>query len=545
MYDTQLKNYLFDNHYKSWPVQTAIKPYSTYQEYYRGIPSASDDVIIAFGEYSGKTVPREDAVYIKIFPDENTTEHYYIHKSEVFLFTTHERVEESSYNPEDYICCVDVNNGRAYHPNEIVYTTDSNFLPKSRCLELCDTFYWNQETDKPLWAPTTRIVQTYHEELILKIDAVYCQSDDDWYHRDNIEHLSYNHDMEYYVNSDDSNVHFCEDTESFALENDCYYCEDTGNHYFFENNVAARDPRRSIQDYHCGVEPDFKLTPLDPNNPLSKYTVGFEVEKDCLNDGSTSAGSLIEEQPLFSHWETDSSCGIEGITNVYSLDNLEQFNRDVILSTYLNLETNSRCGGHINIAHRENKLKYWHIRPWLGLIFSMWKKRLNNQYASCNKKLNPYRGTEFHYGTLVEKNRNRNRARFEIRLPNKVTNQDCIKRRFKLMQNLVECIDHYINEDFVWMSAKHDDKIIGIPNWITRVTTPDNNCIDQLLINISPQTRERTRFLFEKARDVIEDAYNPDQYLRLLIYAYAFQSFIDEEQPSNIVADLTDSYINN
>ena len=39
--------------------------------------------------------------------------------------------------------------------------------------------------------------------------------------------------------------------------------------------------------------------------------------------------------------------------------------------------------------------------------------------------------------------------------------------------------------------------------------------------------------------------YQPEEYKRVLMYAYAFQSYIDEETPSGIVADLTNSYINN
>ena len=330
------------------------------------------------------------------------------------------------------------------------------------------------------------------------------------------------------------------------MDGDCYYSNIDEEWYYYENNLPANDHTVTIQEYHCGVEPTFHLQPIDPYKVLSKYTIGFEVEKDCLDDGNAEAGSVIEQQPLFSHWETDSSCGIEGITNVYSLDNAELFINHVRESNYTNLNTNQRCGGHINFAHRENKLQYWHIRPWLGLIFSMWKKRLNNQYSSCNKKLNPYRGTDHHYGALVEKGRMRNNTRFELRLPNKVKDGDTLIRRFCLIQHLIECVDLYINEDFSWMSAKYDDdNIIGIPNWITDDRYPSHDdVITNLITTISPQTRQRTRFFFDKAKSIIMQGYAPEEYKRVLIYAYAFQSYIDEETPSGVVTELTNPYIN-
>ena len=248
----------------------------------------------------------------------------------------------------------------------------------------------------------------------------------------------------------------------------------------------------------------------------------------------------------FSHWETDSSCGIEGITNVYSLDNAELFINHVRESSYTNLDTNQRCGGHINFAHREKKLQYWHIRPWLGLIFSMWKKRLNNQYSSCNKKLNPYRGCDHHYGALVEKGRGLRDARFELRLPNRVKDGDTLIRRFCLIQKLIECVDLYINEDFSWMSVKYDDKIDGIPDWTNRYETiAYNSDIKALLESISPQSRQRTRFFFDKAKSIIMQGYQTEEYKRVLLYAYAFQSYIDEESPSSLVNELTNPYINN
>ena len=536
----KLKQHLFANHYKAWPVQEAIKPNVGYQQYIDKHATNNPDatVVIAFGESSGQSVPKECAKYIRIGDDR-----YYVLKSDVFRINLN-RLQEDGV-PKDYILCGYPENTSVWHPDDMVFTYDQNWLPKSLCSILEPSYYADDpDHDDPIYVYSANAVETHDGEIISRNDAIYCESDSSYYHEDS-EYLHYCDARDYWVNPEDHNVCFCIDIDQYCLRDDAYYCDLSADFYYYESNIASRDHTQTIQDYHCGVHPEFKTLEIDKNVVLSKYTIGFEVEKDCLRDGNQDCGSLIEQQPLFSHWETDSSCGIEGITNVYSLDNYNEFISDVRASDYTDLDTNGRCGGHINFAHRENKLQYWHIRPWLGLIFSMWKKRLTNQYSSCNKKLNPYRGTDYHYGALVEKGRMRQNVRFELRLPNKVKNGDTLIRRFCLIQKLIECVDLYINEDFSWMSAKYDDKIDGIPDWANRYDSISYNAeIAELLTVISPQSRQRTRFFFDKAKSIIMQGYQPEEYKRVLMYAYAFQSYIDEECPSMPVKSLTNEYIN-
>jgi hypothetical protein len=543
MNETQLRDYLFSDHYKAWPVQEAIKPHTDYQQYVAKLGYSPDKVVVAFGSASGQTIPRSEAQYIRLKPNSHNTEYYYIRKSDVFQINT-ARLEQTGV-PSDYLICCYTDDYRLYHPEDMVLTYDSNWLPKDICVVIEPKYYADDpDHDDPIYIYSGNSVETIEGERICSNDAIYCESDSSYYHQDNDE-IQYCDARDYWVHPEDDNVVFCIDIDQYCIRHDAYYCDLSAEYYYYESNVASRDHTQTIQDYHCGVQPEFKTLEIDKNVVLSKYTIGFEVEKDCLRDGNADCGSLIEQQPLFSHWETDSSCGIEGITNVYSLDNYNQFINDVRSSDYTDLETNGRCGGHINFAHRENKLQYWHIRPWLGLIFSMWKKRLTNQYSSCNKKLNPYRGTDYHYGALVEKGRMRNNVRFELRLPNRVKDGDTLIRRFCLIRHLIQCVDLYINEDFSWMSAKYDDKIDGIPDWANRYETiAYNSDIEALLKVISPQSRQRTRFFFDKAKSIIMQGYSTEEYKRVLLYAYAFQSYIDEESPSSLVNDLTNPYIN-
>jgi hypothetical protein len=552
MNEKQLRDYLFLYHYKPSAVQEAIKPHTDYQDYRQNWSPDSEDIVVTFGAKSGQKVPLLDTILFRLRAcanQERDYDWYYIHKSEVFRFNLHRSLSENM--PNSYLICLHAEDNNPIHPDDMVLTYCNRWLPKNQCVTLSPQHYGDDPDnadERPIYQYRGDVRTTYDDQIICNSHAVLCESDHNWYHEDEAGSiLQYNDCRDYYVHPDDDNVRWCIDIDQYTLVDDCYYCHLDGEFYYYEGNLPNRDHTQTIQDYHCGVEPYYHCLPLDQTIPLSKYTIGFEVEKDCLDNGDQEAGSLIEQQPLFSHWETDSSCGIEGITNVYSLDNYEKFFDDACDSKYIDLNTNNRCGGHINFAHRENKMQYWHIRPWLGLIFSMWKKRLTNQYASCNKKLNPYRGTDHHYGALVEKGRLRSNTRFELRLPNRVKDRACILRRFKLMQALAECIEHYMNEDFTWMTASYDDKIQGIPNWMD---TTDEDAkswcikIEQLLSNISAPTQARTRFFVEKAKDMLFGGYAEPNHVRVLAYAYAFQSYIDEEQPSHSVTQLTNSYIN-
>ena len=374
MNQKQLRDYLFSNHYKPWPVQEAIKPHTNYQDYRRSLSSNYDaDVVIAFGSLSGQAVPRDQTKYIKL-ENAAVAEYYWVHQSEIFSYNLRQSLSDGK--PSDYMVCVHNDNYDAYHPNDMVLTYNNRWLPKEKCVALSPRYYADDvNNDEPIYQYSGDTLETHDGEVINRVEAIYCESDGSYFHEDEAsELLEYNEYREYYVHPDDYNVHWCIDIDQYTLSDDCYYSSDDEEYYYYEENLPQRDHTRTIQEYHCGVEPTFHCKPLDQNKPLSKYTIGFEVEKDCLDNGDQETGSFIQQQPLFSHWETDSSCGIEGITNVYSLDNFDTFVTHACDSDYLLLDTNHRCGGHITFAHRENKMKYWHIRPWLGLIFSMWKK---------------------------------------------------------------------------------------------------------------------------------------------------------------------------
>jgi hypothetical protein len=304
-----------------------------------------------------------------------------------------------------------------------------------------------------------------------------------------------------------------------------------------QNGVAYTDMDAAlegcIRDYHCTPAGNHFIK-ADPNDVLSKFTIGFEVEKSSV-DGNNECGEQVDDQPLFAGWETDSSCGVEGITHVYSLNNLKDFSNHVYNSPYVDEETSSRCGGHINICDTTNTIKYWHIKSWCGLWWAMYRKRLRNDYSGGNKKVCPYesRGGQ-RYQAIREKTMSSNQL-FELRLPNRVRNGDQLIRRFKLSQTWMRCIHAYATEDWTYSTRKYTDVVKGVPDWAydnnNEVTTSHLKATTTLLADVPPHIFNRMRFLIEESKEQLLESY-ADQPLGLLTVirlTYAFQVYIETE----------------
>ena len=180
------------------------------------------------------------------------------------------------------------------------------------------------------------------------------------------------------------------------------------------------------------------------------------------------------------------------------------------------------------------------------MFYSMFKKRLRNTYSSRNKKVSPYEGRSHNYGVLVEKTARTGKL-FELRLPNRVRTGQTLLNRFKMMQHLVTCIDAYIHEDFAYTQAKYSDQHTGLPDWLLASSglIPDWIIQDaeQLLDEISPQTAQRVRYLFEQAKDTLLQFYTYEELAEVLVYAYAFQHYIDEEDMTTTAQRLVAQYI--
>jgi hypothetical protein len=404
----------------------------------------------------------------------------------------------------------------------VLCVATNKYYPDSQCYSLNEAYYEEDENGNAQRAYSDFCCEDIHGNYILSADAVELHG-----HYQNI-----------HEDADDITFseHYCE----YVLDSEGCYPEDDPDTIYHNDDVhwvdgcawvdkdAAFENR--IRDYHATPDPDYFLKD-DETNILSKFTIGFEVEKSSI-DGYSDMGSEHEEQPLFKGWETDSSCGVEGITNVYSMNNYELFKQHAKASYYLDEETSQRCGGHINICDTTNTIKYWHIKSWCGLWWSMYRKRLRNDYAGNNKKACPYAAKSgARYSAIREKQLTGNKMLYELRLPSRVKNTQQIIRRFELSQAWVKCLYAYATEDWSYTQASYDDKSYGIPNWAVNEATNGRYYADEcakVIAQIPKQIVNRIRFLVEESKPQLIESYPVHSDLcKVIRLAYVFQYYCE------------------
>jgi len=248
---------------------------------------------------------------------------------------------------------------------------------------------------------------------------------------------------------------FVESQDDWIHEEDWRSCEFCGEGFVPDNSESPyrcdscngdyedTATHHVIFDYGEGNGPLEYQHRMDLTTPASKpelsigYTIGFEVEKSSV-EGCSCEGSYVEKQPLFCTWETDSSCGVEGKTNVYDLHAQEElFMAHVSRSTHVDEPVNGRCGGHVTIAGP--KMTFEHIRPYVGMVYALYRFRLNNTYSSNDKKLES--GVCSYPAIRV-----RQMGMLEFRLVARVKHRIQLKWRFRFFSEFAKAV----HEEMAW-----------------------------------------------------------------------------------------------
>ncbi len=431
------------------------------------------------------------------------------------------------------------------HIDDYVWCNENDaWLPKNDTVILSSKFYHHVRTNgsvEVVYASKQTTTVDYFGHIILIDDAHDVYNFHTPVHKDTF-HMEYSHYLGKYIHTEDVCYPADMDDDPMPTE-ECHY--DGNDWYYDESNLN----KNLIVDYHACEDPMIYLSDNGSKSPLAKYTVGFEVEKTEI-DGLCEIGEEYEPQPLFAGWETDSSCGVEGITNVYSLEKLETFAQHARESWYLDEPCNSKCGGHINISDTTNKVRYWHVKSWSGLWMSMFRKRLNNDYAGANKKICPYEAKSGQrYQVVREKQLGNGDTLYELRIPSRVTSREQIVNRFKFSQAWVTCLDDYVNEELDYMQASYDDLHVGTPNWAYHPTADSTEVArktEQMLKGISKPIYKRIRHLIELSKEPLLNSYGSEtpRLAQIIQYAYCFQHYV--EKPRYYHDDVTrniNSYI--
>lgn len=188
-------------------------------------------------------------------------------------------------------------------------------------------------------------------------------------------------------------------------------------------------------DFEFRTVPDYMDGTMDI---VSKYTIGFEVEKNSFHRGA------VKEYELFCGFERDRSCGYEAVTHVLPLLPAGTWRNKIFDMMYKakriiedsHSPSDQRCGGHISVGVRgmsgEEVLSL--IRGNCGILFALFRHRLRNNYCHLNKRMHPHYGDKYQVA-------NAKRECLEFRIPSRIESVKQMMRRYELMHEIIRFSD--------------------------------------------------------------------------------------------------------
>jgi hypothetical protein len=179
----------------------------------------------------------------------------------------------------------------------------------------------------------------------------------------------------------------------------------------------------------------------------SRFTIGFEVEKNSLHRGA------VREYELLCGFERDGSCGYEAVTHVLPLVPHSQW-RTAVFDMMFKAEkiisdnyspSNSQCGGHSNIGVEGltgDELRVL-IRSYSGIIMALFRNRLKNTFCRHNLRMQGgtetgiYNGWHSKYQMCLVKS---NIVEFRV-----VAKFDSVKQMMRRYELFYELVDYSLN----------------------------------------------------------------------------------------------------
>jgi hypothetical protein len=174
----------------------------------------------------------------------------------------------------------------------------------------------------------------------------------------------------------------------------------------------------------------------------SKFTIGFEVEKNSFHRDA------VKEYSLFSHFETDGSCGVEAVSNVLPLIGKSVW-RNKVLNMFSEAKniiedefspSDINCGGHINLAVKgmSGGELADAMRPYSGIIYALYRFRLKRSWCESNIFMDVDsdnweggRGSSKYQVCRIT------HQLIEFRLPSRVSSVSDLNLRYRLMYEIV------------------------------------------------------------------------------------------------------------
>ena len=201
--------------------------------------------------------------------------------------------------------------------------------------------------------------------------------------------------------------------------------------------MPSNDNDEYIRPYHESPEAEFILM-----SESYKMRIGFEIEKTyfkTFNGGyAENRDDWVGSHELFKGYETDSSCGVEAITNILPLDSPRSLSRNEVFEYFdeadciINSPVNKKCGGHICISvHGMSGYDILNkVRGNMAILYSMYRYRLSKEHCNENKKLVREHNTKYSPVNVKD-------FGIEIRIPSAVKNVRQLKLRYDLIYKIM------------------------------------------------------------------------------------------------------------
>ena len=400
-----------------------------------------------------------------------------------------------------------------------------------------------------LYDPENQFVILYHDEIYRREDCVSSDEEDQLIPQ---ELAVWSERLETYITAEWAV--YSEFACSHLPRNDCSYHDGIDEWYpddqedeFMEHNDLNETPKGAgvLNDYHCSPTP----TKVNERIESKGWWLGFEVEKNSMSDDYDDdiykdVGDDVVESDFFSGWETDSSCGVEGISNIYNLTDTETFISHVDSAPYLNEPVNKNCGGHISVSYVPENYNYSTnlivtdnadikqvdtalLSSYVGLIYAMFPRRLERSYCNSNKKLKRNAGVK--YQPIRDAG-----GGVEIRLFSAVKSAQTLKNRFKFLQAFlpaVEKAEKLSVADRTLMMCNTPRLPRSISNTTLELVEQwESNLISKINFGYNPYYRY-SKYILNECWDVINELYdssdNKDERLaRIICDTYAFTNYL-------------------
>ena len=236
--------------------------------------------------------------------------------------------------------------------------------------------------------------------------------------------------------------HIFDDEARYCESNNCWYhTDDVGDIIFYWDCDGEYhdepEPEDELHEYHSGPRE------IWPDARNADWKIGFEVEKEDYDP--IHSYSLSDCDRTMWARESDSSLGdggFEFVSPVFNLftDGLEESVKSPIVSYHINADCSRSCGGHINISRSgmTGEELFGLMKPYVPLFLALYSGRMDNTYSKAMKHERSYiSGGK--YQAIAVKHRI-----VELRIVSAVPNVDTLLWRRDLIRIVAEGCDNSV-----------------------------------------------------------------------------------------------------